>query len=177
LTDVKKIKNPKRFVAGVTRCADRLHVRIEWDVALTKLATLDWPFSLAVARYISCPVPKLPPSDMLLSQPHLNRLGKVSVSAEWGYLVYALDITPHAWIRICSGEPADFTTKEWYEGEPFKAYWIFRPGSHDSFCIDGDDGAQYHIGSIEHAWVTGPLISGLDLGQLIRQSYLSKENE
>lgn len=177
LTDVKKIQTPKQFVAGVTRCAERLHVKLEWDVALEKLAMLDWPFSWAVAQFISCPVPKLPPSDVLLRQPHLDRLGKVSVSVEWGDDAHKLNVKTHAWIRICSGEPAGFSTKEWYEGAPFKASWSFDPGGHNSLEVNGDDGAQYYIGSIEHARVTGPLISGLDLGKFIRQSYWSEENE
>lgn len=177
LTDVKKIKSPKQFIAGVTRCADRLHVKLDWDVALAKLATLDWPFSLAVAQFISCPVPKLPPSDVLLSQPHLNRLGKVSVSIEWGYDVYELPMKTTAWIRICSGELASFTTREWYEGERFKAYWGFNADEQNSFVVNGDDCAQHFIGSIEDAWVSGPSICGIDLAQLIRQSYRTKESE
>lgn len=176
LTDVKKIKTPEQFVAGVTRCADKLHVKIEWDVALAKLATLDWPFSLAVARFISCPVQKLPPSDVLLRQPHLDRLGKVSVRVKGEDYTYRLDITTPAWIRICSGEPASFTTiiYGFAEDEPVNAYWRFNPGGDDSLVIDGFESCSW---SIDDARVTGPLISGFDLGQLIRQSYRSKENE
>ena len=103
LTDIKKIKTPQRFVAGITKCEAVLDVKIGWDAALAKLATLDWPFSVAVAQIISFPVPKLPPSEVLLSQPHLNRLGKVTVSVEWGYEVYELAMKTKEWIRICSG--------------------------------------------------------------------------
>ena len=172
LADVKQVKTSQQFVAGITRCEDVLHVKIGWDAALEKLALLDWPFSVAVAQCISYPVPQLPPFEALLSQPHLDRLGKVTVSVKWGYEVYELAVKIAEWICICSGKKAHFKLKYWYEGEQFNSYWKFAPSNEYSLVVDGDDGAERFTGSIEDAWVTGPLISGLDLGKLIRETYL-----
>lgn len=168
---VKNIKTAKMFVAGVSKCGRNLGIGIGWDTVLAKLSELDWPFSVAVARVVWCTDPQLPPPDMLLGQRHLNRLGKVTVRVEWGTLDYELSMKITDWIRICSGKEVSFKTKEWYEGERFNAYWCFYGGA-DTLRVDGDDCAEYHVGTIQDALVNGPLVHGVNLGVLIRDSYL-----
>ena len=90
---VKALKSPIAIKKAIEDEAKFLGVIVEWVDAISLIASIDWLTAAVIASNVGYEIPALPDVGVMLSQRSLRAIGRVTISAEWGYDMHQLGAT------------------------------------------------------------------------------------
>lgn len=160
----KDLRTPMHVKAALDDAAIALGVDLSWTDAIHAVARLDWISAAVIATTMDLDLPRLPPTDVLLSQRSLRALDRVEVGVEWGGEMHSISLAFERWCRILGGEPFIIQEPYTYDGEQFIGDWKFN----DQLELEvgyGDGAVGWAGGLVGVDLISGPIVDDIDVAR------------
>ena len=171
------LSTPTQVLNAIESIMDEQGLSLDWAVASTLIAELDWITAAIIAVKKKVALPNVPTLFDFVEQRSLTTLGKVVIGVEWGYDMHELSLDFVDWLCILQGDSYGKESSYYYEGKRFVATWSFDiTGDYELEITYGDDGGTGWRGALSSVdALQGKSIDGFDLAQLLIKAPRSAE--